>query len=88
MLSFVSSNLKREISESIPDIAPDIFFVSVNQNDKKGLALLIKTLDQNAIFEFQPIISASFVSLNSVPIDTIIKSNNNSAWAIEAHFLV
>ena len=83
MLSFVASNLKREIAESIPDIAPDIFFVSVNKDDKERLALFITTLDQNAIVEFQPVISASFVSLNSVPIDTIIQPNNNSAWAIE-----
>jgi len=83
MLSFVSSNLKREIAESIPDIAPDIFFVSINKDDKERLALFITTLDQNAIVEFQPVISASFVSLNSVPIDTIIQPNNNSAWAIE-----
>jgi len=83
MLSLVSSNLKREIAESIPDIAPDIFFVSVNKDDKEKLALFITTLDQNAIVEFQPVISASFVSLNSVPIDTIIQPNNNSAWAIE-----
>ena len=83
MLSFVASNLKREIAESIPNIAPDIFFVSVNKDDKERLALFITTLDQNAIVEFQPVISASFVSLNSVPIDTIIQPNNNSAWAIE-----
>ena len=83
MLSFVASNLKREIAESIPDIAPDIFFVSVNKDDKERLALFITTLDQNAIVEFQPVISASFVSLNSVPIDTIIQPNNNSAWVIE-----
>jgi len=83
MLSFVSSNLKREIAESIPDIAPDIFFVSVNKDDKERLALFITTLDQNAVVEFQPVISASFVSLNSVPIDTIIQSSNNSAWVIE-----
>ena len=83
MLSLVSSNLKREIAESIPDIAPDIFFVSINKDDKERLALFITTLDQNAIVEFQPVISASFVSLNSVPIDTIIQPNNNSAWAIE-----
>ena len=83
MLSLVSSNLKREIAESIPDIAPDIFFVSINKDDKERLALFITTLDQNAIVEFQPVISASFVSLNSVPIDTIVQPNNNSAWAIE-----
>ena len=83
MLSLVSSNLKREIAESIPDIAPDIFFVSINKDDKERLALFITTLDQNAIVEFQPVISASFVSLNSVPLDTIIQPNNNSAWAIE-----
>ena len=83
MLTFVASNLKREIAESIPDIAPDIFFVSVNKDDKERLALFITTLDQNAIVEFQPVISASFVSLNSIPIDTIIQPNNNSAWVIE-----
>ena len=82
-LSFVANNLKREIAESIPNIAPDIFFVSVNKDDKERLALFITTLDQNAIVEFQPVISASFVSLNSIPIDTIIQPNNNSAWVIE-----
>ena len=31
-LSFVANNLKKEISDSIPSMAPDLFFVSIDKD--------------------------------------------------------
>jgi len=41
-ISFVANNLKTEISQSIPSIAPDMFFVSINKEDKDTLEALLE----------------------------------------------
>jgi len=81
-LSFVASNLKNEIADNIPAKAPDIFFVGINKDEKNRLESLILELDPEAILDFRPMISASFVALNSIPIETIVSHGNPSGWAI------
>ena len=82
-LSFVSDNLKKEIVGSIPDMAPDIFFVSVNKDEKEPLESFLTSLDPKAVTEFNPMISASFVALNSIPIETLVSPDNRSRWVIQ-----
>ena len=82
-LSFVSDNLKKEISGSIPDMAPDIFFVGVNKDEKEPLESFLSSLDAEAVTEFNPMVSASLVALNSVPFETLVSRDNRSRWLIE-----
>ncbi|MFP6775619.1 MAG: FtsX-like permease family protein [PS1 clade bacterium] len=81
-LSLVANNLKREIAENIPAKAPDLFFVSINKAEKGDLEEFIRGIDSEAILDFNPMISASFVALNSVPIESLVSEGNPSRWAI------
>ena len=83
ILSFVADNLKREVVDSIPSMAPDIFFVSVNKSEKEPLEAFIKNLDVDAVMEFNPMVSATFVSINGQSIEKRVSRDNRSHWAIE-----
>ena len=81
-LSFVANNLKKEISDSIPSLAPDLFFVSIDRDVKGNLESYIKEVDPSAEIEFSPMASASFISLNGTPIEEVVSNNNRSAWVV------
>ena len=83
ILSFVADNLKREITDSIPSMAPDIFFISINKSEKEPLEAFIKNLDADAVMEFNPMVSARFVSINGQAIESRISRDNRSHWAIQ-----
>jgi putative ABC transport system permease protein len=82
-ISFVANNLKTEISQSIPSIAPDVFFVSINKDEKNDLENLIRKLDPEVELEFMPMAGASFVSINGIPIETIVSPDNRSSWIVQ-----
>ncbi|MEY8210853.1 MAG: ABC transporter, partial [Gammaproteobacteria bacterium] len=82
-ISFVANNLKTEISQSIPSIAPDMFFVSINKDEKNDLENLIRKLDPDVELEFMPMAGATFVSINGIPIETIVSPNNRSSWIVQ-----
>ena len=81
-LSFVANNLKKEISDSIPSMAPDLFFVSIDRDIKRNLESFIKDVDPNVELEFSPMASASFISLNGTPIEEVVSESNRSAWVV------
>ena len=81
-LSFVANNLKKEISDSIPSLAPDLFFVSIDKDVKADLESYIKKIDPGADIEFSPMASASFISINGTPIEEVVSQNNRSAWVV------
>ena len=81
-LSFVANNLKKEISDSIPSMASDLFFVSIDRDIKSDLESFIKNMDPNVALEFSPMASASFISLNGRPIEELVSKSNRSAWVV------
>ena len=81
-LSFVANNLKQEISDSIPSMAPDLFFVSIDKDIHGDLQSFIEGVDPNVELEFSPMASASFISLNGIPIEEIVTESNRSAWVV------
>ncbi len=82
-LSFVANNLKKEISDSIPSMAPDLFFVGIDRDIQSNLESFIKGVDPNVELEFSPMASASFISLNGIPIEEVVSESNRSAWVVE-----
>ena len=81
-LSFVANNLKQEISDTIPSMAPDLFFVSIDRDIQPDLENFIKSIDPEVTLEFSPMASASFISLNGTPIEELVAENNRSAWVV------
>jgi putative ABC transport system permease protein len=54
-LALVGTNFQREIAKSIPDIAPDYFFVGIQKGEKEIFEKNILNMDENAKIEVVPI---------------------------------
>ena len=81
-LALVGTNFKREIAKSIPDIAPDYFFVGIQKGEKEKFENNILKMDPNANVEIKPMVSSGIVKINGVSPNTYIKSDNDSYWVI------
>ncbi len=81
-LAFVGSNFKREIAKSIPEIAPDYFFLGIQNNQKNLFKKIIIDADKEAIMEIVPMVSAGLVKINGIDPNTYISNSNDSYWVI------
>ena len=81
-LALVGTNFQREISKSIPDIAPDYFFVGIQNEEKDLFEKNILTMDPKANIEVVPMVSSGIVKINGLNPNTYIKPENDSYWVI------
>jgi putative ABC transport system permease protein len=81
-LALVGTNFQREIAKSIPDIAPDYFFVGIQKGEKEIFEKNILNMDANAKIEVVPMVSSGIIKINGVNPNTYIKPNNDSYWVI------
>ncbi len=58
-LTLIGYNFKKEVQKSIPEIAPDYFFVSIQNSEKDEFVKYLKNNDKNSVIETMPIVSAS-----------------------------
>jgi putative ABC transport system permease protein len=83
-LALVGTNFKREIAKSIPEIAPDYFFLGIQKDDRKVFEKNILGMDKNINLEIVPIISSAIVKINNVDPTTFITPKNDSYWVIRS----
>jgi len=83
-LALVGTNFKREIAKSIPEIAPDYFFLGIQKDDRKVFEKNILSMDKNVNLEIKPIISSAIVKINNVDPTTFITPKNDSYWVIRS----
>jgi putative ABC transport system permease protein len=81
-LALVGTNFQREIAKSIPDIAPDYFFVGIQKGEKNKFENNILQMDPNAKIEVVPMVSSGIIKINGVNPNTYIKPDNDSYWVI------
>ena len=81
-LALVGTNFKREIAKSIPEIAPDYFFLGIQQEQKNIFQNAILKMDPDAKIEIVPIISSAITKINGIDPNTYIKASNDSYWVI------
>ena len=81
-LALVGTNFQREIAKSIPDIAPDYFFVGIQKGEKEIFEKSILNMDSNAKIEVVPMVSSGIIKINGVNPNTYIKPDNDSYWVI------
>ncbi len=81
-LALVGTNFKREISRSIPDIAPDYFFVGIQKGEKKKFEQGVYKMNPDANIEIVPMVSSGIVKINGVNPNSYIKPDNDSYWVI------
>ena len=83
-LALVGTNFKREIAKSIPEIAPDYFFLGIQKDDRQVFEKNILNMDKNVNLEIVPIISSAIVKINNVDPTTFITPKNDSYWVIRS----
>ncbi len=83
-LALVGTNFQREIAKSIPDIAPDYFFVGIQNGERKRFEQEVLNMDPNANIEIVPMVSSGIVKINGINPNTYIKPDNDSYWVIES----
>ena len=71
-LALVGTNFQREIAKSIPDIAPDYFFVGIQKGEREKFEQGILNMDPNASIEIVPMVSSGIVKINGVDPNTYI----------------
>ncbi len=81
-LALVGTNFKREIARSIPDIAPDYFFVGIQKGEKKIFEQGVYKMNPDANIEIVPMVSSGIVKINGVNPSSYIKPDNDSYWVI------
>ena len=81
-LALVGTNFKREIAKSIPEIAPDYFFIGIQNSDRDLFENAIIKIDSNAELEIVPLVATGIVKINGIDPRTYIKKDNNSYWVI------
>ena len=81
-LALVGTNFKREIAKSIPEIAPDYFFIGIQNSDRGLFENAIIKMDSNAKLEIVPLVATGIVKINGIDPRTYIKQDNNSYWVI------
>ncbi len=81
-LALVGTNFKREIARSIPDIAPDYFFVGIQKGEKKKFEQGVYKMNPDANIEIVPMVSSGIVKINGVNPNRYIKPDNDSYWVI------
>ena len=81
-LALVGTNFKREIAKSIPEIAPDYFFIGIQNSDRDLFENAIIEIDSNAELEIVPLVATGIVKINGIDPRTYIKKDNNSYWVI------
>jgi putative ABC transport system permease protein len=81
-LAMVGTNFKREVAKTIPDIAPDYFFIGIQNTDREIFEQNIKSMDQEVNLEIVPIVSSGIVKINGIDPRTYITPDNDSYWVI------
>jgi putative ABC transport system permease protein len=81
-LAMVGTNFKREVAKTIPDIAPDYFFIGIQNTDREIFEQSIKSMDEEVNLEIVPIVSSGIVRINGVDPRTYITPDNDSYWVI------
>ena len=82
-LTLVGTNFKRELEKSIPEIAPDFFYVSIQKDVKDNFINYLNKQDPDLKYETVPIAPASVAKINGIDPLTYIKPTNDSFWVLE-----
>ena len=81
-LGLIGFNLKKEISKSIPNLAPDYFFIGLQNNQKLEFINFIKNKDSLAVINAMPMVSVKLIKINNIDPLNYIDSFNESFWFI------
>ncbi len=81
-IGLITSNLEQQLKNTIPEIAPDYFFLGIQSHEKNEFVSEIKSNSNIQNFKILPIVSASLYKINGKDPISYIKKDNASYWVI------
>ncbi len=81
-LGILSSNIKKELSSSIPENAPDYFFLGLQNNELDIFSEEIYKIDNKAKPSIVPMISARIETINKKKPKDFVDEKNDSFWFV------
>lgn len=80
-LATIDGNLRKQLAQSVPEKAPDFFFMDIARNDAETFATFIKEQDQDGRLKIMPTLRARVIKLNGIAAKDA-KINPDSAWVL------
>ncbi|MFN3226097.1 MAG: ABC transporter permease [Hyphomicrobiales bacterium] len=66
-LALIDANLRRQLTDSIPDVAPSFFFLDIQNSQIDGFKSLVAEQAPNATLESVPMLRGRLISLQGIP---------------------
>lgn len=82
MLAHVDANLRRQLTQSIPDQAPAFFFLDIPDSQSQEFQTLVMQKAPDAVVEQVPLLRGRLTRVKDVPSEEI-KVADNISWVLE-----
>lgn len=66
-LALIDANLRRQLTDSIPDVAPSFFFLDIQDSQLNGFMTLVGDIAPDATLQTVPMLRGRLVSLQGIP---------------------
>lgn len=66
-LALIDANLRRQLTDSIPDVAPSFFFLDIQDSQLNGFTTLVSDIAPDATLQTVPMLRGRLVSLQGIP---------------------
>ncbi|MBI0139730.1 FtsX-like permease family protein [Bartonella sp. W8125] len=80
-LSTIDNNLRAELSGSVPEKAPDFFFMDILKSDAEDFSNFLKQYDPSGTFRMMPTLRARITKINGEPVKNR-KVKEESEWVL------
>lgn len=81
-LGFLSSNINKELNGTIPENAPQFFFLGIQKSELKSFSEQITSIESQSELKIFPMISARIETIENKPTREIIDEKNESFWFV------
>jgi putative ABC transport system permease protein len=81
-LALIDSNLRRQLTQSLPDKAPSFFFIDISSSQQDAFASFLHDQVQGAKIDQVPMMRGRLVALNDIPAEQI-KARDDAAWVLD-----
>jgi putative ABC transport system permease protein len=81
-LALIDNNLRRQLTQSLPDKAPSFFFIDIPSAQQEEFTAFLQQQAQNAKIDRVPMMRGRLVTLNGVSADQI-KARDDAAWVLD-----
>lgn len=81
-VALIEGNLRTQISDRIPDVAPAFFFIDIQPNQEQLFLDTVAAVSGAEVVEHAPMVRGRVIKLNGKPVDQV-KVASDKKWAVQ-----